>query len=163
MGSASSSGGSRACTRTWAADIRGRERGLATLTLRWMIDRVTSACKLELDPRVLESAPPSASDCTSRSRSGIGSWKPANRTIDGGLGHHGVRDGDRITAEVIDESIGQWRAKYAQAPMPVVKKIYKPKNVLEYEARIATQAQTPPVQPPDYPSDLREARQSPER
>jgi hypothetical protein len=38
----------------------------------------------------------------------------------------------------------------------VVNKPYIPANVLEYEERIAEQAQTPPVQPPDYPSDLRE-------
>lgn len=39
--------------------------------------------------------------------------------------------------------------------MPVVGKPYEPANVLEYEARISEQANTPPVQPPDYPSDLR--------
>jgi len=37
-----------------------------------------------------------------------------------------------------------------------VNKPYVPANVLEYEERISEQANTPPVQPPDYPSDLRE-------
>ena len=41
------------------------------------------------------------------------------RTIDGGLGHYGARDDTRITDECIDGSIGQWRAKYATAPMPM--------------------------------------------
>jgi hypothetical protein len=40
--------------------------------------------------------------------------------------------------------------------MPVVNKPYVPANVLEYEERIEEQANTPPVQAPDYPSDLRE-------
>jgi hypothetical protein len=40
--------------------------------------------------------------------------------------------------------------------MPVVNKPYTPDNVLEYEERISEQANTPPVQPPDYQSDLRQ-------
>jgi hypothetical protein len=40
--------------------------------------------------------------------------------------------------------------------MPVGRKTYTPDNVLEYEERLSEQASTPPVQPPDYPSDLRE-------
>jgi uncharacterized protein (DUF2235 family) len=135
---------------TWA------ERGLATLTLRWMIDRVTTACRLELDPSALDSAPPSGSALHDSLNLWYRFWAPANRTIDGGLGHHGARDDMRITDEVVDESVGRWRAKYSTAPMPVVNRPYVPANVLEYEERISEQANTPPVQPPDYPSDLRE-------
>jgi uncharacterized protein (DUF2235 family) len=131
------------------------ERGLATRTLRWMIDRVTTSCKLELDRSVLDTAPSSDSALHESLTLWYRAWKPANRTIDGGLGHHGVRDDGRITNECLDESIGEWRAKYAHAPMPVVKHTYVPANVLEYEERIKLQANTPPVQPPDYPSDLR--------
>jgi uncharacterized protein (DUF2235 family) len=133
------------------------ERGLATLALRWMIDRVTTACRLELDASALDSAPPSADALHESLTLWYRLWKPANRTIDGGLGHHGARDDMRITGERIDESIGRWRAKYAHTPMPVVNHSYTPDNVLEYEERIEEQANTPPVQPPDYPSDVRPA------
>ncbi len=132
-----------------------KERGLATLTLRWMIDCVTSRCRLELDPAALGTAPPSASVLHDSLSLWYRAWKPANRTIDGGLGHFGARDESRITNETIDESIGRWRAKYATAPMPLTKIPYTPDNVLEYEERIEEQANTPPVQPPDYPSDLK--------
>ncbi len=132
------------------------ERGLATLTLRWMIDRVTKACRLELDPSSLDGAPPSTGALHDSLTIWYRMWKPANRTIDGGLGHHGARDDGRITAEVLDESIGEWRAKYAQTPMPKVNHTYTPDNVLEYEERISEQAREAPVQPPDYQPDLRQ-------
>ena len=131
------------------------ERGLATLALRWMVGRVTTACRLELDPSLLAGAPPSASDLHESLTLWYRAWKPANRTIDGGLGHHGARDDMRITDECIDESVDQWRAKYRTMPMPAVNKPYAPDNVIEYEERLSQQASTPPVQPPDYPSDLR--------
>lgn len=140
-----------------------KERGLATLALHWMVDRVTASCKLELDPAVLASAPPSESAVHDSLSLWYRAWKPANRTIDGGLGHHGARDDGRITGECIDESIGQWRAKYSTLPMPVVSKPYTPDNVLEYEERISEQGSTPPVQPPDYPPDLRETGMPHER
>ena len=83
------------------------ERGLATLALRWMIDRVTAACRLELDPSALDGAPPSESALHDSLSLWYRLWAPANRTIDGGLGHHGARDDMRITDEYIDESRGQ--------------------------------------------------------
>jgi uncharacterized protein (DUF2235 family) len=132
------------------------ERGLATLALRWMVNRVTTACRLELDTSALDSAPSSESALHESLSLWYRLWAPANRTIDGGLGHHGARDDARITDECIDETIGQWRAKYATVPMPVGRRRYTPDNVLEYEERLSEQANTPPVQPPDYPSDLRE-------
>ncbi len=120
-----------------------------------MIDRVTTRCKLELDPAALDAAPPSASELHDSLSLWYRAWKPANRTIDGGLGHYGARDNGRITNECMDESVGQWRAKYAHAPMPQTKTPYTPDNVLEYEERIEEQVNTPPVEPPDYPPDLR--------
>jgi hypothetical protein len=36
-----------------------------------------------------------------------------------------------------------------------VNRAYQPANVADYESRAAQAALTPPVQPPDYPSDLR--------
>jgi len=131
------------------------ERGLATHALQWMIDRVTTNCRLELDPSVLGSAPPTASELHDSLTLWYKAWKPANRTIDGGLGHFGARDDGRITAEIIDESIGEWRAKYTTSPMPKTKTPYTPDNILDYEERLSEQASTPPVQPPDYPSDLK--------
>ena len=139
------------------------ERGLATLTLRWMIDRVTTRCKLELDPAALDTAPPSTVELHDSLSLWYRAWKPAHRTIDGGLGHYGARDNGRITDECVDESVGKWRAKYATEPIPNTKKPYTPDNVLEYEERIEEQASTPPVQPPDYPSDLRLTERARER
>ncbi len=132
------------------------QRGLATLALRWMIERVTTTCRLELDASPLDGAPPSESGLHDSLTLWYRIWAPARRTIDGGLGHYGTRDDARITDEVVDESVGQWRAKYATASMPVVNKPYVPPNVLDYEERIAEQGRMPPAQPPDYPPDLRE-------
>ena len=131
------------------------ERGLATLALRWMIDRVTAACRLELDPSSLDTAPPCASAVHDSLTLWYRLWKPATRTIDGGLGHYGARDDTRITDECIDESVTQWREMYKTAPMPVVQRPYTPDNVEDYEKRLAQQANAAPVQPRDYPSDLR--------
>ena len=44
---------------------------------------------------------------------------------------------------------------YKTAPMPVVQRPYTPDNVADYEKRLAQQANAAPVQPRDYPSDLR--------
>jgi uncharacterized protein (DUF2235 family) len=131
------------------------DRGLATLTLRWMVDRVTKSCKLELDVTPLDAAPPGRIALHDSLSLWYRLWAPANRTIDGGLGHHGARDDTRITAECIDDSVDRWREGYARVPMPVVNRAYQPANVADYESRAAQAALTPPVQPPDYPSDLR--------
>jgi len=40
--------------------------------------------------------------------------------------------------------------------MPKTNTPYTPDNILDYEERLSEQASTPPVQAPDYPSDLRE-------
>jgi len=39
--------------------------------------------------------------------------------------------------------------------MPVVQRPYAPENVVDYEKRVAQQANVAPVEPSDYPSDLR--------
>jgi hypothetical protein len=131
------------------------DRGLATLALRWMVERVTTACKLELDVAPLDGAPPSRVALHDSLSPWYRLWTPAARTIDGGLGHHGARDESRITEESVDESVGTWRATFNTAPMPVVNRPYAPENVADYDERVAQASHTPPVQPPDYPSDLR--------
>lgn len=132
------------------------DRGLATLALRWMVNRVTTSCKLELDAAPLDGAPPSRIALHDSLTLWYRLWAPDERTIDGGLGHHGARDDSRLTAEGIDESVDKWREGYARVPMPVVNRAYAPANVADYETRIAQAAVSPPVQPPDYPSDLRQ-------
>ena len=131
------------------------DRGLATLALRWMMDRVTKACRLELDASLLDGAPPCRAARHDSLTLWYRLWKPATRTIDGGLGHHGARDDSRITEECIDASVAGWREQYGTTPMPVVHRVYAPENVSDYELRLAQAAATPPVQPTDYPSDLR--------
>jgi len=131
------------------------DRGLATLTLRWMVNRVTTSCKLELDATPLDAAPPSRIALHDSLSLWYRLWAPDERTIDGGLGHHGARDDSRLTNECLDESVDRWREGYARVPMPVVNRAYAPGNVADYESRAAQAAIAPPVQPPDYPSDLR--------
>ena len=131
------------------------DRGLATLALRWMVERVTTACKLELDIAPLDGAPSSRVALHDSLSPWYRLWAPSTRTIDGGLGHHGARDESRLTEEAVDESVAGWRTEYRAAPMPVVHRRYAPANLADYDARLAQAAHTPPVQPPDYPSDLR--------
>jgi uncharacterized protein (DUF2235 family) len=131
------------------------DRGLATLALRWMAERVASACKLELDMAPLDAAPATRIALHDSLSLWYRCWMPATRVIDGGLGHDGARDDARITSEGVDESVDKWRTQFATAPMPVVNRPYAPANVADYEERIREAANTPPVQPPDYPSDLR--------
>jgi hypothetical protein len=135
------------------------ERGLATLALRWMMGRVTTACRLELDPSALDGAPASETALHDSLTLWYRLWAPATRTIDGGLGHHGAREDSRITAECIDESVAGWRERFRTSPMPVVNRAYAPEIVADYEERVAQAAHTPPVQPPDYPSDLRPVKE----
>lgn len=131
------------------------DRGLATVALRWMVERVTTACRLELDAAKLDGAPANRIALHESLSLWYRLWKPATRTIDGGLGHNGARDEARLTNECIDDSVAKWRAQFATAPMPAVNRPYAPANVADYEEREAEAASTPPVQPPDYPSDLR--------
>lgn len=144
------------------ADVGGGypwpDRGLATLALRWMVDCVTKACKLELDTASLDGAPPSRIALHDSLTLWYRLWAPFERTIDGGLGHYGAREDSRITGERLDESVDGWRERYAATPMPVVNRVYAPGNVTDYEERVARAASTSPVQPPDYPSDLRPIR-----
>lgn len=130
------------------------DRGLATLALRWMVDSVTKSCRLELDRTPLADAPPSRVALHDSLTPWYHLWKPSTRTIDGGLGHYGARDDSRITDECIDESVNEWRERYQTEPMPVVNRVYAPESVQDYEERVAQAATSPPVQPPDYPSDL---------
>jgi hypothetical protein len=141
------------------ADVGGGyswpDRGLATLTLRWMVHRVSTACRIELDASSLDGAPDSAVALHDSLTLWYRLWEPARRVIDGGLGHHGARDDGRITQECIDESVDGWRVKFEATLMPVVHRAYAPENVTDYEERVAQAAISAPVQPPDYPSDLR--------
>lgn len=88
------------------------ERGLADVTLRWMINRVSDTCRLELDLRPLVKR--EAGGCEFKIHDSVG-WmykagnlvgvsKPFQRTVDGGLSTEGTRDAERVVTEALHDS-----------------------------------------------------------
>ena len=149
------------------ADVGGgyswKERGLANLTLRWMINRVTECCGLEFDA-------PSLGDAAADDLSLHDSlhWyyklpliaKPIDRVLDGGLGETGARDAGRLTLERVHPSVGWCTTKYCQDAMPVVQRAYAPANVVDYNqrmARLAQRGRAPTPYPPDVKALVQES------
>jgi uncharacterized protein (DUF2235 family) len=88
------------------------ERGLADVTLRWMLNRVTENCNLEFDLRPLVKR--EAAGCSFVIHDSVG-WlykagnfagisKPFQRTVDGGLSTEGTRDAERVVTEALHDS-----------------------------------------------------------
>jgi uncharacterized protein (DUF2235 family) len=120
------------------------QRDLANLTLRWMVNRVTRYCRLELDTRALAAAVPgevTLHDSYTWYYRLMGG--PRTRDIDGGLGQYGVRDPFRVTAERLHASVTALRGPD-----------YAPPNVDDYERRLAVERTTAAV-PPTPSTDLK--------
>ncbi len=133
------------------ADVGGgyswSERGLANLTLRWMVNRVTAFCGLELDVAALAKTPPAQLALHDSLR-----WwyrlppltRPIMRVLDAGLGQRGYRDGGSLTTEQVHASVEWCRKKYCQERMPIVGRAYQPDNVVDYGRRLAKSRQAAP-------------------
>jgi uncharacterized protein (DUF2235 family) len=131
------------------ADVGGgytaRERELANVALRWMINRVSTWCGLEFDPSPLAAAARSAIALHDSLK-----WyylllePPATRYLDGGLEAHGMRDPFRLTSESLHDSVDELRQEFATRPMPVVQRVYTPQNVADYERRVRAARHAPP-------------------
>jgi len=132
------------------------ERDLANLTLRWMANRVTTRCRLELDTGRIPApsgTPPELHDSFKWYYRVLG--PAATRYIDGGLGRYGRRDPFRVTAEAMHPSVDALCLEYASRPMPVVDRPYAPANVADYEARKKASLKAAARSITTYPSDIR--------
>jgi uncharacterized protein (DUF2235 family) len=129
------------------ADIGGGyswcDRGLANVTLRWMINRVTATCALEIDRAALgtlcEARPVRMALHNSLSwiyRSKLTDGARV-RVIDGTLGESGRRDEGAVLTESVHPSARWCRATFGRQPMPVVGALYEPGNLTDYDARTA--------------------------
>ena len=130
------------------ADVGGgyaaAQRELANIPLRWMLNRVSGWCGLDFDPSPLAAAPPPEIALHDSLK-----WyylllePPVTRCIDGGLEEHGTRDPFRLTAESLHGSVDELREEFASTPMPVVRRVYAPPNVADYEHRVQASRQAP--------------------
>lgn len=123
------------------ADVGGgyEERGLADLTLRWMINRVTATCPIELDmPPVALAAPSPIAlhDSLSFGYRLLDLFRtPPRRCIDGGLGTTGSRDPLGRRRERLHQSVEYLMQHFATKSMPVLNSPYTPGNVTDYDER----------------------------
>ncbi len=124
------------------------ERGLANVTLRWMVNRVSATLKLAIDAfpveRLEQSAPPTVAlhdsmewyykvlDATRISRA-------ADRIL-------GAPTQDGETAEFLHRSVDKCLTAYERA-FPVVNRPYAPQNVREFERRSGTERRRNPAGP----------------
>jgi hypothetical protein len=127
------------------ADVGGgyAERGLADLTLLWMVNRVLATCAIELSQAQLPLAAPSPialHDSLSFGYRMLDPFRsPPLRCIDGGLGKTGSRDPLGRRRETLHPSVGQVMQRFATRPIPTIGTPYAPGNVNDYEARRAAE------------------------
>jgi len=132
------------------------ERDLANLTLRWMANRVTARCCLELDTGRIPAPSRRAPELHDSFK-----WfyrvlgRAATRCIDGGLGRFGRRDPFRVTSEALHPSVDALCLEYASRPMPLVDRSYTPANVADYGARKKASLKATSRATPNYPRDVR--------
>ena len=154
-----------ALEQAWFAGVRSdvgggyafAQRDLANLTLRWMVNRVTRYCRLELETSALAAAIPgdvALHDSFKWYYALLGGRRI--RVVDGGLGQFGTRDPFRVTAEQLHDSVGVLRGAYRSTPIPATGESYEPPNVEDYERRAAVERVTKSV-PPLPSSDLRDS------
>jgi uncharacterized protein (DUF2235 family) len=131
------------------------ERGLADGTLRWMVSRVSETCRLELDEALPDPLPPVVHDSwTTWYRIMDLGRRPPPRCIDSGLGETGARDPLGRKRETLDPSVERLRALFSERPIPDLSVPYAPRNVADYERRLATARARPSPLPPSR-SDTR--------
>jgi uncharacterized protein (DUF2235 family) len=113
-------------------------RGLANVTLRWMVNRVSEHCGLELDLRPLLKREAVRGDCVVHDSTGAlyrlanrtGLMEPFTRTVDGGLSDDGLRDAERVVTERLHPSL-ETLAGPGSA--------YRPANLADFRARLGRQ------------------------
>jgi hypothetical protein len=133
------------------------ERGIANVTLRWMVNRVADTCSLEFDPRPLVQREGDRCGFVVHDSMGwvykagnaVGLMQPFRRIVDGGLCDGGVRDADRVITEALHSSAERF-AIDASATGP-----FDPTNVHDYIARRAKENGQP--EPPPLHRDRRRA------
>lgn len=136
---------------------KASDRGLANVTLRWMADRVSSECRLELDTTRLESL-------TGREaiHDSMAWWyrlfPPCDRMIDAGIDASGIRNPARLTGELLSPSVDRYRTEYGASAMPMVGRPYRPANVNDFLRREQAAVTAPPDPVTEAVPDLRSAK-----
>jgi len=113
---------------------------LSDLTLRWMANRVTNSCALELDLDRLECMPQCAVSIHD-SRTLLYQITdffegPLYRVIDGGLGKTGARDPLGTKRETMHPAVDHLFREFAKSPIPHLGAPYQPVNVADYHCRL---------------------------
>ena len=127
------------------ADVGGgytwSDRGIANVTLRWMINRVCATCGIQFDRPALsalcdtEPARMAVHDSLTWFYRALAGGARV-RVLDGGLGQCGRRDQGATTTEGVHPSARWCCTTFGSTPMPVVKAAYHPMNLTDYDARM---------------------------
>jgi uncharacterized protein (DUF2235 family) len=150
------------CEQRWFAgvhsDVGGGyvldERGLADVTLRWMVNRVAATCGLDIDiERLVDDESPRQArialhDSMSFKYKAMGRLHLVDngrRFIDSTLGSFGQRDATRLVTESLHDSVMAFCERFREA-FPLLGKPYEPVNVYEYRKRLRALRATPPVE-----------------
>ncbi len=115
------------------------ERGLANVSLRWMVNRVSDTCGIELDltPLAKQESVPSefvVHDSMSwlyQLGNTLHLSRPFQRIVDGGLRPGGMRDAERVVTERLHDSVTRFAAKATPTS------VFDLTNVRDYETRLA--------------------------
>lgn len=126
------------------ADVGGgypaSERGLADVALRWMVNRVSDTCGLELDPRPLVTREGEGSffvvhdsmGVVYQAANAVGLMRRFSRAVDGGLCEDGIRDAASVVTEALHRSAEEFvaGARRVERQRPI-----DPANVRDYLER----------------------------
>jgi uncharacterized protein (DUF2235 family) len=122
------------------------ERGIATVTLRWMINRVMNTTGLDIEISPLGNAD-DVQVCVHDSMTTL--YRLLNRvhvtsaivrTIDNGLGQFGTRDDSYVTTESLHKTVDTCQERYESTAIPVIGRPYAPENVSDYLRRRKSEA-----------------------
>ncbi len=137
------------------------QRGLAGITLRWMINQVHQHLRLSIAVAPLDAlerayrtevAIHESNTLLFRLQSALGLGAAEPRAIDEGLGIGGIRATGWITEEELHGSVAQLRSEYAMRPFALSSLPYVPVNVQDFLGR------HPPGQPGAAPPRRGDAR-----
>jgi uncharacterized protein (DUF2235 family) len=121
------------------------ERGLANVTLRWMLNRVAATCKLDSDPYPIEDLEQQTPTTVALHDSMEWYYKVLDATrlsscADRVLGQGSVA---AETAESLHRSVDVCLETYKAADFPLVNRPYAPPNVGEFERRTGERRRNP--------------------
>jgi uncharacterized protein (DUF2235 family) len=132
---------------------------LSDLTLRWMANRVTATCRLDIDADALPSTgacPITIHDSRTLLFRLTELFRGAlYRCIDGGLGSTGARDPLGLKNESLHPSVDLLLQEFATKPIPELGAPYRPANLMQYLGRREAERHRAPPPPLTRGTDVR--------